>query len=120
MLRSDSGSIRKATVHEPTTYGSWADRQAKREGFELSVGLLHHRFSSPVPDLPNDLVVREIRDDRPGEVPTVVPCPSNDAPLLPIPPELTKVINAWPSLPPALKASILAMIEAASESQPGA
>ena len=38
-----------------------------------------------------------------------------DAPSAPIPPELGKVIDAWPTLPEKVRARILAMVEAATE-----
>jgi hypothetical protein len=52
-------------------------------------------------------------------VPSVVP-PNSNAPIsVHLPPELAKVVSAWPDLPAVVKAGILAMIEAAGESQSG-
>jgi len=54
-------------------------------------------------------------------VPTVVPCNSNEAPQVvetgrspDLPADLCRVVDAWPELPEALKAGILAMIHAAT------
>jgi hypothetical protein len=46
-------------------------------------------------------------------VPTVVPTKLRRLSNLHLPPELTKIIDAWSSLPPVAKAGVLAMIEAA-------
>jgi hypothetical protein len=34
-----------------------------------------------------------------------------------IPPDLIKIVNAWPSLPAVVKAGVLAMVEAVAEGQ---
>jgi hypothetical protein len=52
-------------------------------------------------------------------VPTVVPTSSRGFSNVHLTPELTKIIDAWPSLPPVAKAGILAMIEAAKGTQMG-
>ena len=39
----------------------------------------------------------------------------NDAPLPPTDPDLSAVVNAWPQLPSALKAGIVAMVRAAED-----
>jgi hypothetical protein len=46
-------------------------------------------------------------------VPTVVPTKLRGSSNLRLTPELAKIIDAWPSLPPVAKAGVLAMIEAA-------
>jgi hypothetical protein len=47
----------------------------------------------------------------------VVPSLSESPPAFHLPPELVKIVNAWPGLPQVVKAGILAMIEAAAEAQ---
>jgi hypothetical protein len=47
------------------------------------------------------------------EVPTVVPTFSRRLSNAHLTPELAKIIDAWPSLPPVAKAGVLAMIDAA-------
>ena len=47
-------------------------------------------------------------------VPSVVPAYSNATSSDNLSPELTKVLVAWPGLPPVVKAGILAMIDAAA------
>jgi hypothetical protein len=54
-----------------------------------------------------------LRDDALGEVPTMVPSPPNPAPEPPLPPDLARVVAAWDRLPDAIKAGILAMVQAA-------
>jgi hypothetical protein len=49
----------------------------------------------------------------------MVPSLSDDPPALSLPPELAKIVDAWPSLPRVVKAGILAMIEAAVGSRTG-
>ena len=44
----------------------------------------------------------------------MVPSFSESPSALALPPDLSKIVNAWPGLPPVVKAGILAMIEAAS------
>jgi hypothetical protein len=52
-------------------------------------------------------------------VPTVVPTSLHDFSNAHLTPELTKIIDAWPSLPTVAKAGVLAMIEAAKANQMG-
>jgi hypothetical protein len=66
--------------------------------------------------LRNDATHQELRDGEFGEVPTVVPSPPNDGSNAPLPPDLARLVDAWPSLPPAIKAGILAMIAASGGS----
>jgi hypothetical protein len=49
-------------------------------------------------------------------VPVVVPRSSEDAPHAQFPPDLTLVVAAWDRLPEAIKAGILALIQAAGGS----
>lgn len=53
-----------------------------------------------------------MRDNESGEVPTVVPCPSGAVSGTSFPPDLSKVVAAWPRLPEAIKAGVLAMVQA--------
>jgi hypothetical protein len=72
------------------------------------------RFSRPDPDSRKDQLNQQIRDDEPGAVPTVVPPSSESTPLLELSPELANIVPVWPTLPQAIKAGILAMIEAST------
>ncbi len=92
-------------------------RPAEREGFEPSVILLPHRFSRPDLDSPKDQPTQEIRGRAQSEVPTVVPSRPNALSPSHLAPELNKIVDAWSSLPPIVKAGILAMIEAAKGGQ---
>jgi hypothetical protein len=87
---------------------------AEREGFEPSVDLRPHRFSRPDPDSRKDQLNQQIRNDEPGAVPTVVPLLSESAPTPDLSPDLANIVAVWPSLPNAVKAGILAMIEAST------
>jgi hypothetical protein len=61
---------------------------------------------------PNELGLPDILEVPKG-VPTSLPGFSNTH----LTPELTKIIDAWPLLPPVAKAGILAMIEATKGAQ---
>jgi hypothetical protein len=52
-----------------------------------------------------------------GEVPTVVPSLLESPFVRDFPPDLIKIVNAWPSLPMVVKAGVLAMVEAVAEGQ---
>jgi hypothetical protein len=54
-----------------------------------------------------------LRDVPQGEVPTVVPSPPGAISGQPFPPDLARVINAWDRLPEAIKAGVLALVNAA-------
>jgi hypothetical protein len=55
----------------------------------------------------------ELRDVSQGEVPTVVPSPPGAVFGPPLPPDLARVVAAWDRLPEAIKAGILALVQAA-------
>ena len=59
---------------------------------------------------------KEIREFHSGEVPTVVPCPSGAISGLDFPPDLARVVAAWDRLPEAIKAGVLALVQAAGGS----
>jgi hypothetical protein len=52
---------------------------------------------------------RELREQRSPEVPVLVPCPPGHH----FPPDLARVAALWPDLPDAIKAGVLALVEAA-------
>ena len=61
---------------------------------------------------PNDQLEQELRDNATGEVPTMVPCPPGADFGPDFPPDLARVVAAWDHLPDAIKAGILAFVEA--------
>ena len=83
--------------------------KTEREGFEPSVHFRAHRFSRPDLDSPKDQSQQEIRDNQVSEVPAVVPTP----PEIQFPPDLAHEVAAWERLPDAIKAGVLALVEAA-------
>jgi hypothetical protein len=86
--------------------------KAEREGFEPSVGLRPHRFSRPDLNSPKDQVHLQIQDGQSSGVPVVVPSPSLAVSDPQFPPDLAHVMSAWDHLPGAIKAAILALVEA--------
>jgi hypothetical protein len=58
----------------------------------------------------------ELRDNEPGEVPTVVPSPPGAVSCPEFPPDLALVGAAWDRLPDAIKAGVLALVQAAGGS----
>jgi hypothetical protein len=62
---------------------------------------------------------QELRNHAPVEVPTLVPSKSHSRSSARLSPEISQIIDAWPSLPPVAKAGILAMIEAADSASLG-
>ncbi len=68
-----------------------------------------HRFSRPAPDPSKDQSSQEIRDNQSGEVPVRVP----SLPEPQFPPDLARVVATWDRLPEAIKAGILALVQAA-------
>jgi len=73
------------------------------------------RILRPDPDSRKDQLNQQIRNNEPGAVPTVVPSSSKSAALtLELSPELANIVAVWPTLPRAIKAGILAMIEASA------
>jgi hypothetical protein len=73
------------------------------------VTLPPHRFSRPAPDPSKDQSYQEIRDNQSGEVPVGVPF----SPEPQFPPDLARVVAAWDRLPDAIKAGVLALVQAA-------
>src|SRR5688572_544573 len=55
----------------------------------------------------------ELRDAPLGEVPGVVPSPPGAISAPQFPPDLARVVAAWDRLPPAIKAGVLALVQAA-------
>jgi hypothetical protein len=72
------------------------------------------RILSPAPNLSDNQFEQEIRTEGRAEVPTVVPSSSEFAPTPDLSPELVNLVAVWPTLPQAIKAGILAMIEAST------
>jgi DNA-binding transcriptional regulator YdaS (Cro superfamily) len=58
----------------------------------------------------------ELRDEGAGEVPTVVPSSSGDVSRHSLPPDLAVVVGAWEYLPNVIKVGILALVQAAGDS----
>ncbi len=85
---------------------------AEREGFEPSVTLRLHRFSRPAPDLSKDQSHQEIRGYQSAGVPVVVPTLSGTISDLQLHPDLVRIVVSWDRLPEAIKAGIIAMVEA--------
>ncbi len=56
----------------------------------------------------------ELREGQSGEVPTVVPSPAGVVSGPVLPPDLAFVVAAWDCLSDAIKAGILAIVQAAS------
>jgi len=54
-----------------------------------------------------------LRDNESGEVPAVVPSPPRTAPSSGFPRDLARVVAAWDRLPDAIKAGVLALVQAA-------
>ncbi len=62
----------------------------------------------------------KLRDDDAGEAPVLVPS-GEDCHFLPdLPPDLARVAAAWGDLPDAIKAAILALVDAAEKTAGGA
>lgn len=55
---------------------------------------------------------KELRQDDDGEVPTMVPRPQSADSGTHFPPDLARVVAAWDRLPEAIKAGILALVQA--------
>jgi hypothetical protein len=55
-----------------------------------------------------------LREGESGEVSTVVPSPPGAVSGPDLPPDLGRVVAAWDRLPDAIKAGILALVQAAS------
>ena len=69
------------------------------------------------PDSVTPKDTKELRELESGEVPTMVPTPLHVGSLVdsspPSDPDLARLLAVWPGLPHAIKAGILAMVEAA-------
>jgi len=78
--------------------------------------LAGHLISSLVPDSPNTQTGQEIRDSPKCEVPVLVPSPPNPVSDPGPPADLARVVAAWDRLPDAIKAGILALVNAAGDS----
>jgi len=61
----------------------------------------------------------ELRDDENGEVPVLVPSPTDAVSPAQLPPELARVVAAWDELPEAIRTGILALVDAACKTQGG-
>ena len=61
----------------------------------------------------NDQSSKEIHDDNNPVVPTMVPTSPAANSTLPDDPDLARLLVAWPCLPKAIRAGILAMVRAA-------
>jgi hypothetical protein len=68
---------------------------------------------NPAPDLRKGRACKELRDNESGEVPALVPSPSEAASGPVFSPDLARVVAAWPDLPDAIKAGVLAIVQAA-------
>ena len=73
-------------------------------------------FAIRCQDSPTSDTINELGQTPNAEVPVVVPRSSEDAPHAQFPPDLTLVVAAWDRLPEAIKAGILALIQAAGGS----
>ncbi len=59
---------------------------------------------------------KELRHNGGGEVPTMVSRPQGADSGTDLPPDLARVVDAWDRLPEAIKAGILALVQAAGGS----
>jgi len=83
-------------------------------GFEPTDGLHHLRFSRPSHRTAKDGSGKELRQSPP-EVAHHLPtdtCQSEPPRPTPTDPDLAAVVAAWPELPEAIKAGIVAMVKA--------
>jgi hypothetical protein len=71
------------------------------------------RILSPDPNSSKDQSHKEIRDTEFPVVPTVVPSPNSALSSPEIPTDLAAVAAAWDHLPDAIKAGVLALVQAA-------
>ena len=71
------------------------------------------RFIKPDNSSPKNQAHQEIRDDHQSEVPAEVPSRSEAVSSSHFPPDLARVMATWDRLPEAIKAGILALIQAA-------
>jgi hypothetical protein len=71
-------------------------------------------IQNPATDSRNDQRRKEIRETQNAEVPVVVPSPSEAVSGPDFPPDLARVVAAWPDLPQAIKAGVLALVNAAA------
>ena len=92
-------------------WASW--EEAERAGFEPAVEQAPYRFSRPDPDPPKDRSYQKIRDHQAGEVPVGVPSSFGTVSGAHLPPDLARVVDAWDRLPKAIKAAVLALVQAA-------
>jgi hypothetical protein len=74
------------------------------------------RFIKPDNSSPKNQAHQEIRDDHQSEVPAEVPSLSEAVSGPQIPPDLARVVAAWDRLPEAIKAGVLALVQAAGGS----
>jgi Serpin (serine protease inhibitor) len=82
------------------------------ESRESNPDALRHWILSPVSDFRNDQGHQEIRDDGTGEVPTVVPSKPGVVIGGELPADLALIVEVWARLPAAIKAGIVAMVQA--------
>ncbi len=67
-------------------------------------------------DAVNPSHVKELRKPSQAVVPSMVPCSSKNAPEnVPVDLDLDRIIEAWPSLPEAIKRGIMAMVKAVDD-----
>jgi hypothetical protein len=72
-----------------------------------------------VRDSRNVVNAQELREPLPAEVPVVVPSSSGAVSGPDFPPDLARVVAAWPDLPAAIKAGVLALVDARAGDQRG-
>jgi hypothetical protein len=61
----------------------------------------------------------ELRESGLGEAPVLVPSSTDGYSVAPCPPDLARVVDAWGQLPDAIKAGILALVDAGRSSAGG-
>lgn len=85
-------------------------------GIEPARRLTLHRILSPVRRSRKPVTGQEIREPVSREVPVLVPSPTAAVSGLDFPPDLGRVVAAWPDLSDAIKAGILALVHAGAGS----
>ncbi len=84
-----------------------AKTQADGEGFEPTYDSRHKRFSRPLTELRNPLSGQEVRERAELCLADCLAFLQHERP------DLATIVEAWESLPEALKAGIVAMVNAA-------
>lgn len=95
------------------TYDARAVSKAERGGFEPAVHLLGvQRFSKPSTETCNPLTDQDVTENTESVLASCLAFLRRESP------DLAAIVEAWETLPPALKAGILAMVEASKPAGP--